>query len=142
MTPREYLLAHVPALSAPRSPLWECDPPPPAEDEAATLGLRALAACVASVESRGATLPGIDAEHAAADDARCALPAVLRAALDALADCESDARAAHRASGHGHRYVAALHRTAAESCQALAFELHAAARLAGVPIAAPKDNAR
>lgn len=119
MTPRDYLLT-----AAPR------DPEP--------LGLRALAAVVGAAEARGVVVPGIDAEHAAADDARLALPHVLRATLDALNDLESDARGAHVATGHGHRDVAALHRTTRETCQALAFELHAAARVARLPIA-PKE---
>ena len=53
-------------------------------------------------------------------------------------DAEADARGAHVATGHGHRDVGALHRTVRDSCQALAFELHAAARVARLVIA-PKE---
>lgn len=127
MTPRAYLLAeHV----GPDSPAAERE----------RLGLAALAACVGCAEAFGVVLPGVDAEHATADDARRALPHVLRAALDGLAAAEGDARGAHVASGHGHRHVAALHRTAWEACQALAFHLHAAARVAGVGIAAREGD--
>ena len=119
MTPREHLL-----LATPRDP--------------APLGLRSLAAVVAAAEARGVMVPGVDAEHATDDDARHALPGVLRATLDALNDLESDARGAHVATGHGHRDVGALHRTVRDSCQALAFELHAAARVARLVIA-PKE---
>lgn len=119
MTPRDYLL-----LATPRDP--------------APLGLRSLAAVVAAAEARGVVVLGVDAEHATDDDARLALPGVLRATLDGLDDLADDAHAAHVATGHGHRDVAALHRTTRESCRALAFELHAAARVARVPIA-PKE---
>lgn len=121
MTPREHLL-----LATPRDP--------------APLGLRSLAAVVAAAEARGVVVPGIDAEHATDDDARHALPGVLRATLDGLDDLADDAHAAHVATGHGHRDVAALHRTTRESCRALAFELHAAARVARVPIAAAQPR--
>lgn len=124
MTPRAFLLSPAPVA---------CDD---LAADLAPLGLRSLAAVLGAVEARGVVLPGIDAEHSTAADARRALPAVLRAALDALATLEDDARAAHAASGHGHRHVAAVHRTAAETCQALAFELHAAAKASGVPIGA------
>lgn len=142
-TLRDYLLAHVPTLAVERSPLWDRDPPLPAvaetiEHEAATLGLRGIAAVVGAVEARGVVLPGIDAPHHTAADARRSLPHVLRAALNGLDDLESDARGAHQAAGHGHANVGALHRTTRDSCRALSFELHAAARLAGIPIA-PKD---
>lgn len=126
-TPRDFLLAT--ASDGPDDPAAECE----------RVGLRATAAVLGCVEARGVVLPGIDAEHATADDARCALPHVLRAALDGLLALEGDARGAHKASAHRHRDVAALHRTAWESCQALAFELHAAARLAGVAIARPEE---
>lgn len=116
MTPRLYLLADHASLP-----------------DTERLGLRALAAALGCVEARGVVLPGIDAPGG-----RAALPHVLRAALDALAVHEEDARSAHAAQGHGHRDVAALHRTTRESCRALAFELHAAARVARVPIA-PKE---
>lgn len=117
MTPRDYLLAATTR-----------DPAP--------LGLRSLAAVVAAAEARGVVVPGIDADHSTAADARAALPHVLRAALDGLAVIEADAINAHAAQGHGHRDVAHLHRCERETLRALAFELRAAAKVARVGIAA------
>lgn len=124
MTPRDFLLAAAP-LSA---------DDPAAERE--RMGLRAIAACVGCAEAFGCVLPGVDAPHATADDARRALPHVLRAALDGLGDRESDENGAANVNGHGDRHVAHMHRTAREVLQALAFALHAAAKCAGVGIAA------
>ena len=114
MTPRSYLLADHASLPDPER-----------------LGLRALAASLGCVEARGVVLPGIDAPGS-----RATLPHVLRAALDALAVHEEDARNAHTAQGHGHRDVAHMHRCERETLQALAFELRAAAKVARVGIAA------
>ena len=114
MTPRAYLLADHASLP-----------------DAERLGLRALAASLGCVEARGVVLPGIDAPGA-----RAALPHVLRAALDALAVHEEDARNAHTAQGHGHRDVAHLHRCERDTLRALEFELRAAAKVARVGIAA------
>lgn len=124
MTPRDLLLADAPA--GPDSPAAERE----------RMGLRAVAACLGCAEAWGVVLPGIDAPHATAADARRALPHVLRAALDGLGDRESDENGAALASGHGDRHVAHMHRTAREVLQALAFALHAAAKCAGVGIAA------
>lgn len=124
MTPRDLLLADAPA--GPDSPAAERE----------RMGLRAVAACLGCAEAWGVVLPGIDAPHATAADARRALPHVLRAALDGLAAHEEDARNAHTAQGHGHRDVAHLHRCERDTLQALAFELRAAAKVARVGIAA------
>jgi hypothetical protein len=131
MTPRAYLLTASP-------------------DAPAALGLRALAAVCASADARGPVSivrggdlvrvlpsPLADVEYTTDGEALAALPYVLRDVLDGLAALGADASAADRGSGHRDRDPAHLSRATRDTLRSLAYELHAAARVARIPIAPP-----